>query len=58
MNAPIREPDGYDVERGLPWALFQPHEPEQVESAETMIAAAQWSCGFVVLCCALSALPT
>ena len=49
MNAPIREPDDYDAERALSWTLFDPPEPERAESRETMIAAAQWSCGFVVV---------
>jgi hypothetical protein len=45
MNAPIREPDTYDAERVLPGTRFEPHKPEQAESAETMIAAAQRPCG-------------
>jgi hypothetical protein len=59
MNAPIREPDDYDAERVLPWTLFEPPEPEQAESAETMIAAAQRPGDFVVVVLrALSAWPT
>ncbi|HEY7423119.1 MAG TPA: hypothetical protein VH682_02645, partial [Gemmataceae bacterium] len=50
---------GSSAERVLPWALFEPHEPEQAESAETMIAAAQRPGGFdVVVLRALSAWPT
>jgi len=59
MNAPIREADTYYAERVLPWTLFEPHTPEQAESAETMIAAAQRPCGLVVVVLrALSAWPT
>jgi hypothetical protein len=50
---------GSSAERVFPWALFEPHEPEQAESAETMIAAAQRPGGFdVVVLRALSAWPT
>ncbi|HEY7153078.1 MAG TPA: hypothetical protein VH575_03865 [Gemmataceae bacterium] len=50
MTAPIGEPDDYDAERALPWTLFEPPEPEQAESRETMIAAAvQRPGGFVVV---------
>jgi hypothetical protein len=40
MNVSIRQPDGYDAERVLPCTLFEPPEPGQAESAETMLAAA------------------
>jgi hypothetical protein len=61
MNAPIREPDEYDVECDLPWTLFDPPESERPGIGETRIgrASAQRPCGFVVvLLRALSAWPT
>ena len=46
MNSMIREPDEYDAEPLLYCTLFDPPEPEQRESAETMNAGAS-SRGFL-----------
>jgi hypothetical protein len=61
MNATIKEQEEYDVDRILPWTLFDPPELETPELAEVRNARAATDrrCGFgLVLLRALSAWPT